>query len=39
MGEETLPRQNIIDVDSNQPEPMFECFWQGRLAPQSYVNK
>lgn len=38
-GEETLPNANEEHVNSNTPEPMFECFWQGRLAPLSYVNR
>ncbi|XP_065660153.1 structural maintenance of chromosomes flexible hinge domain-containing protein 1 isoform X3 [Hydra vulgaris] len=32
FGEETLPSENSL------PSPMFQCFWQGRLAPLSYVN-
>ena len=29
----------VDTADGNNPEPMFECFWQGRLAPLSYVNR
>ena len=38
-GEETLPTIEVDTADGNNPEPMFECFWQGRLAPLSYVNR
>ena len=34
-GQETLPSEDDED-DANTP--MFECFWQGRLAPLSCVN-
>lgn len=36
-GHETLPRST--DLEDDAQEPIFECFWQGRLAPLSYVHK
>lgn len=36
-GQETLPRPD--DLEDDEQEPIFECFWQGRLAPLSYVHK
>ncbi|XP_078348913.1 structural maintenance of chromosomes flexible hinge domain-containing protein 1-like [Oculina patagonica] len=36
-GHETLPRPD--DLEDDGQEPIFECFWQGRLAPLSYVHK
>ena len=36
-GHETLPRSD--DIEDDAQEPIFECFWQGRLAPLSYVHK
>ena len=36
-GHETLPRSS--DLEDDTQEPIFECFWQGRLAPLSYVHK
>lgn len=36
-GHETLPRPD--DIEDDAQEPIFECFWQGRLAPLSYVHK
>ncbi|XP_032236995.2 structural maintenance of chromosomes flexible hinge domain-containing protein 1-like isoform X1 [Nematostella vectensis] len=35
-GQETNPRE--LDEDG-ESEPIFECFWQGRLAPLSYVHR
>lgn len=36
-GHETLPRPDGLEDD--EQEPIFECFWQGRLAPLSYVHR
>ncbi|KAK2571643.1 Structural maintenance of chromosomes flexible hinge domain-containing protein 1 [Acropora cervicornis] len=36
-GHETLPRPDGLEDDDQ--EPIFECFWQGRLAPLSYVHR
>lgn len=35
-GQETIPRETD---DEEDPDPIFECFWQGRLAPLSYVHR
>ena len=37
-GQETMPNPSDIEED-HVGEPMFECFWQGRLAPLSYVDR